>query len=213
MDEEMLSEEIVPDQEQNNEVEENSSGVKNFVLILYPDSTSYDFSSVISKLKDAFNQYAYIPHDKCIDDLGEVKKLHYHIVGKTNNQTSTHSIAKKLGIQENYVQIAKAYKRAVRYLAHVDNPEKFQYDIGDITANWDYRTYFAKEISEKKQAVIIKFVLNSWGVTLEQVVRYCLENNLYSELRRGYSIIRDLVKERNEFMKAMREKEKESKGE
>ena len=55
-------------------------GIKDrkFQGILYPDSESYRCDDVLNVLKSTFPEFAYILHDKDVDENGELKKPHIH---------------------------------------------------------------------------------------------------------------------------------------
>lgn len=44
--------------------------------VLYPDSESYCCDDVLNILKSTFPEFAYILHDKDVDENGELKKPH-----------------------------------------------------------------------------------------------------------------------------------------
>ena len=50
---------------------------RTFLGVLYPDSESYDCASVLDRLSDVFEEWAYITHDMDTEEDGEVKKAAY----------------------------------------------------------------------------------------------------------------------------------------
>ena len=44
---------------------------RTFLGVLYPDSESYDCSSVLARLSEVFDEWAYVTHDMDTDDNGE----------------------------------------------------------------------------------------------------------------------------------------------
>lgn len=78
----------------------------------------------------------------CNPDSGEVKKEHYHVMimfegVKTEEQVK--AIFDKIGgVGIEYVQSIRGY---ARYLCHMDNPEKAQYNPSDVVEGGgaDYR--------------------------------------------------------------------------
>lgn len=89
-------------------------------------------------LKERVKEYkfwAYIDHipDKGLED--EDKHFHTHYMINSVGSRSVKQIAENLDIPSNFVQLVR-YKRAYgRYFIHLDNPEKVQYKIEDITSN------------------------------------------------------------------------------
>ena len=72
---------------------------RKFELVLYPDSTSYDCQTVLSKACAYFNEWAYILHDKDLDENGQPKKPHFHFYGKSSGSPLTpQGVASRLGV-------------------------------------------------------------------------------------------------------------------
>lgn len=98
-----------------------------FFILLYPDSTSYDINDVFFELR-GFKEYAYILHKPESDELKE----HYHLFIHLDNACTCEAISKRLGIPVNHIKYVKSMRACLRYLSHVDYPEKIQYDFHDI---------------------------------------------------------------------------------
>lgn len=181
---------------------------RTFSVLLYPDSTDYSCDTVISALDKTFEQWAYILHDSDVwlgdDDAvksgkyleGEHKKDHIHIVGRCSNPLPLSTISNKLGIAENFIEFGKGtFKKAVRYLLHLDHENKYQYDKTDITSNFDCSQYLGI-LSNTEQAKHIFDVICGSGITgKRELLQYCLDNGLYSEYCRGYRIWVDIMNE------------------
>lgn len=86
---------------------------------------------------------ACIMHDKDEDELGNLKTNHYHLVVQLNSQcrlrTFLNFIIDKFHCNENQVSIEKcsSIEMQTRYLIHLDDFDKFQYDVNDIVSNND----------------------------------------------------------------------------
>lgn len=101
-------------------------------FIVYPESVRSDF---IEYLVDLGCCFAVSPlHDKDINPTGEEKKPHYHIIvqfeGPTTYKNVNEVICEPLNatIPKKVLSLRAYY----RYLAHLDNPEKYQYNVSDI---------------------------------------------------------------------------------
>lgn len=83
---------------------------------------------------DNIRFWAFILHDKDIDNNGAVKTPHYHIVVKFyspyGKNTIINAFAKDLMINKNIigVQIVRSLVSITRYLSHSDSPEKYRYN-------------------------------------------------------------------------------------
>ena len=91
--------------------------------------------------EDFIDYYAFILHDRDVNDEGEIKTPHYHIVLKCNSRYAKESIitdfAKNLKINRVCVKV-KAYHDicgAVQYLVHQNDKDKFQYDRSEIVSS------------------------------------------------------------------------------
>lgn len=89
-----------------------------------------------------FNEYAFIKHDKDIFDSGELKHVHYHIVGnaKYKSRLSTHlnrivdcfELSNAFGVEIDKYQ---SLIGSIQYLIHKNDKDKYQYDIKQIVSN------------------------------------------------------------------------------
>lgn len=100
-----------------------------------------DQNNRITKLlDDEFKsvRYAYIKHDKdCDKETGEIVPVHYHYYIEYEGPRSITTISNYLDIPDYMVQIVHDKVGILRYLTHIDNPEKAQYSLDDINCNFD----------------------------------------------------------------------------
>ena len=100
---------------------------KEYAFILYPESCSSDWLSVITGLQQPF---FWILHDKDLNPDGSPKKPHYHIMIMFDNPRSENSL-RKLSIRcggNGHLSELISRRGYARYLCHLDNPEKHRYD-------------------------------------------------------------------------------------
>lgn len=133
-----------------------------FALVLYDDTDSYCFEDVLRNIK-TYKNYAYIKHDKDIKEDNTVKKSHYHCILKLDNACTISALSKRLDIPTNYIQNVRNERTMVRYLIHLDDPLKAQYDKNDIVASPVYSRYVNKcfehiESEEEQLSKIYTFV-------------------------------------------------------
>lgn len=92
--------------------------------IVWKDSDSYDSDEIIKNIQEQFSdkntQFAFILHDKDIDVDGNVKKLHYHIAFKFQNERSVRSICKKLDVKPKDLPIGTYddWDETLAYMLH-----------------------------------------------------------------------------------------------
>ena len=176
----------------------NENKSRLFLGVLYPDSESYDCASVLERLSDVFEEWAYITHDMDTDENGEVKKPHIHWVGKLANAALLSTVAggRKLGVPENSVEYCKNWKYAVRYLVHKDSPEKFQYSPDSVCSNFEIGPVLDRAQCEiVKVKMIRQYILDTQCTSATQLLDWCIENNCWSEYRRSFAIWSCIMRE------------------
>lgn len=117
---------------------------RNWTTIFYPEDLPDDW---IEQLNNLHFKWVQSPlHDQDVNPDGKPKKVHYHVlllfdVVKTEKQI-TDMLKEIYGESESgsIIGVAKPEKvtdrgALVRYFAHMDNPEKAQYDIADIVGH------------------------------------------------------------------------------
>lgn len=141
---------------------------RNFATIIYPDSAAKDWQEQLAAL--------HVPvlisplHDRDVNPDGEHKKAHRHILIMYPNpkdyDTQVKPIFQKIGaVGRESVSSTRGY---ARYLCHLDNAEKAQYDPKDIIAlgGADYSAITRLQ-SDVRQATM-------------DIMRWCSTNQIYS---------------------------------
>lgn len=131
-------------------------------IMQYEEFLSEDkIKSVLENYK-SIEKYAYIKHDKDIDENGVMKKPHFHIVLKLKTPVPLVQVAVWFGIATQYVEIPKgqnAFIQCVQYLTHESASQqaknKHRYDDSEVKANFDFRQLI-DEYEEKKLNSSIK---------------------------------------------------------
>lgn len=110
-------------------------------IIAYPDSLPDNWNDYLDEMHV---EIIVSPlHDKDVNANGEIKKPHYHIVfifSSVKSFSQVSEIAEELNAARPMKQDSK--RGIVRYLCHLDNPSKAQYDEADIMCfgGADYRS-------------------------------------------------------------------------
>lgn len=84
---------------------------------------------------------AVIKHDNDIDDVGNVKTVHYHVVIQFDSvcrlRTCIDYFVRLFNCNPNQVSCEKCTSMVMqtRYLIHLDDFDKYQYDMWDIETN------------------------------------------------------------------------------
>ena len=104
--------------------------------------------------KDCIRDYAYILHDKDINDK-EAVVAHYHIAIRFNNSYDTKNIAEWFGVAENFVSKIKGrWSDMLKYLIHENAPTKFQYNENEVVSNFDWTVEKDKNGDNRKNEII-----------------------------------------------------------
>lgn len=126
-----------------------------WTAIVYPESAPNDWRDIL----DAEHiEWAESPlHDCDINPgTGEVKKAHWHIVLAFEGKKSYEQVCDILAqINAPVPQRCHALKGAVRYFAHLDNPEKFQYPASKIVGHggFDVRAALAPTSAQRYELI------------------------------------------------------------
>lgn len=119
---------------------------RTYIFVLYKDSESYDYDEVINILKGYCKYYAYIEHKA---EKNETKD-HTHVIIHFDNPKYADTVSKKLNLPSNYLQIPLSTRGCIRYLTHIDYPEKIQYDLQFMIISKSYlKTVFNAYDDEK----------------------------------------------------------------
>jgi len=110
----------------------NADGrTRNWTFILYPESAPTDWKDI---LQEMHIEVIISPlHNKDTNPDGEIKKAHYHVLlmfPSVKSYQQVLDITKQLNA--SVPQQARSAKGVVRYMLHLDNPEKYQYEQKDI---------------------------------------------------------------------------------
>ena len=118
---------------------------RNFMVLLYKDTKSYDFTDVLFNIH-SLKYYAYIEHTPEIDE----KKSHFHVFIHLDTATTEQALSKRLGVPINYIQYIKNVRGGCRYLTHIDYPEKIQYSIDNVKVSSLFQRKFLKNFEDIK---------------------------------------------------------------
>ena len=93
--------------------------------------------------KRCIDKYARIIHDRDVDiETGRKVDEHIHIVLHFDSPQHVDNIAKWFNVSPNFVNRIKGrFVDCVKYLTHANAPQKYQYDIEDVVANFDVLEY------------------------------------------------------------------------
>lgn len=108
-----------------------------WTVIVYEDSAPENWREIVAGLHVPY--WISPLHDKDLDEHGERKKPHYHVVLKFG-QNAKKSVKQVQAISDMLSGVKVIYEKCavpdlsgmVRYLVHYDDPAKAEYSIDDI---------------------------------------------------------------------------------
>lgn len=108
--------------------------VRNWTFVLYEDSSPDNWRDILDEMHIEWIESPW--HDKDINGNGEPKKKHKHILLLFPGKKSYEQIKEITdSVNSPIPERCHNARSMVRYMAHLDNPEKAQYQVSDIIAH------------------------------------------------------------------------------
>ena len=128
--------------------------VRLWSAVVYPESAPEGWRDT---LDDLHIEWVEGPlHDRDVDGNGEVKKPHWHILFLFEGPKSFEQVrAITDELHAPIPQRCHAIKGAVRYMAHLDNPEKYQYPVSEIRGHGGFDVAAALVPTSSQRVVLI----------------------------------------------------------
>lgn len=150
------------------EKKKNGSGrTRNFATVVYPESAPEGWQDIlVSQFIPAFISPL---HNEDLNPTGEKKKEHYHVILMFDSVKTVEQAQEVFdligGVGCEKVQSIRGY---ARYLCHLDNPEKAQYQVDDVRAlcGADYSSIIGL-VTDKYKAI-------------DEIMDFCDDNNIFS---------------------------------
>lgn len=183
-----------------------------FQCLLYPDNMEH--VKVLSVIESNY-EFAYITHDldlkesdELYDDSDRYKKTHVHCILFFNNATTAGALSKKLGLDMRFIQPVMNIKASLRYLCHIDNTDKAQYDpLSVVTSSSVISSKLNNALSSGKDrrnncrvvresetvSQILNYILDHKIQCMPELTQYIISNNYWDVYRRNYYIIKEYV--------------------
>lgn len=127
-----------------------------WACIVYPESAPTNWRSI---LDDEHIEWAESPlHDSDVNEgTGELKKAHWHIVLAFDGKKSFDQVSSLVApLNGTLPQVCHSLKGSVRYFAHLDNPEKFQYSPSDIIGHGGFDVSSALAPNSAQRYLLIR---------------------------------------------------------
>lgn len=140
---------------------------RNFATVVYPESAPQGWKKILEE--ERIPALISPLHELDCNADGEVKKAHYHILVKFAGKKSPEQVQ---AIFEKFggvgCETVNSFRSYARYLCHLDNPEKAQYNVNDVVSlnGIDYLEEIGTPADKYK--------------AIRQMIKYCRENSVYS---------------------------------
>lgn len=173
---------------------------RTWTFIVYPESVPNNWRELLDSYHIPWVESPL--HDKDVDPDGTIKKPHWHVILMFNGKKSYEQI-KEITDRLNAPVPQKTAnpKGLVRYLIHMDNPEKYQYNREGIICHGgaDIDQYFEMSSSSRERVLwdIMQFIRNEEITSYSAFIGYCQDTDnreWFSIATRYYTLaIRTLI--------------------
>lgn len=153
-----------------------------WTFIVYPESAPKNWRDLLDSQHVAWVESPL--HDQDINPDGTKKKPHWHIIFFYEGKKSYEQVKALTDMVSAPIpQKVPSPKGLVRYLVHLDNPEKFQYKREDIKCHCgaDIETYFELSMSARNVVLrdLMEFISESEIDNFDDLVMYCIRQKEY----------------------------------
>lgn len=169
---------------------------RNWCAVVYPDSAPDNWKEILDSLNVKWTCSPL--HDKDVDDDGQLKKAHWHIVVCFSGNKSFEQVVEDVTepLHCPIPQICRDVRSSVRYFIHKDHPHKFQYDKKDIETygGFDIGDVFSFSKSEKLDLLkeVIEFIRDEDIIEYYELVNYAMlerPDDWFPLITEGYTIM------------------------
>lgn len=152
-----------------------SKRTRNFASVVYPESAPENWQEILAE--EFIPAFISPLHDQDINPTGEAKKPHYHVIlmfdGVKTTEQAREIFDKIGGVGCEVINSIRGY---ARYLCHMDNPEKAQYEPDRVRSlcGADYVAVVGL-VTDKYKAIdeIMDFCDDNGITSYRDLMRYC----------------------------------------
>lgn len=145
----------------------SSCRTRNFATVVYPESAPENWQEILAQ--EFIPAFISPLHNQDINPGGEPKKEHYHVI-LTFDSVKTVEQAREVFDRIGGVgcEVVKSIRGYCRYLCHLDNPDKAQYNVDEVRSlcGADYNHIIGLACDKYK--------------AIREMIQYCKDNKVYS---------------------------------
>jgi len=152
---------------------------KTWNVIVYPDSAPENWKEMLVE-QGVFFVCSPL-HDLDVLPTGEIKKAHWHVfLSFTANKSFSQVLEITQMLNAPVPQKSKSTGGSIRYMIHIDSPDKVQYKKSDIEVygNIDIEQYFRISSGERYELIreMIEFVRDNEIEEIQDLIDYSMIN-------------------------------------
>lgn len=158
---------------------------RNYSVVFYPENLDNDFFETLEKcqVKCVLSPL----HDKDCNEMGEIKKAHYHFIFCFDSVKEPYQayefICSNFGEDSfSIIQKVSSMCASVRYLAHLDceDDKKYKYSVDDIKAfnGFNLNKYLYSEVDKVATIKKIRAIIKDYDfIYFDDLFQYAEDNN------------------------------------
>lgn len=194
---------------------------RSWAAVVYPESAPENWRDILDQLHIEWAESPLHNLDTN-ESTGELKKAHWHIVLCFDGKKSFDQVKAILDeIHAPIPQVCHSMRGAIRYMAHLDNPEKHQYSLDQIVPHGgiDIKGLLAPTATERNAIVkdICAYIRKNDLTELEDVMNIAMDDreDWWSILNSGslYVVKNYLASKRHRYDALNEQKQREAEAE
>ena len=152
---------------------------RHWTFVLYPESAPANWRDILDEVMTPWVESPL--HEFDVNPTGEIKKPHWHILISFEGKKSFEQMCSLIEpLNCPIPQIAHNAKGVVRYMAHLDNPEKFQYSTSAIIGHCgaDVADYLKPSSACRYELIreMMIYVRDTQITEFQDLVDYAMQN-------------------------------------
>ena len=155
----------------------------------------------MEEIPTQFPSAVWITHDCDVNpETGEQNKEHVHYVIYFTNESYKSRITKSFQWYKDinrFVKPAKDLRDRIRYLLHLDNPDKYQYPVSYLCGNVEaYKKYVdAKKTEEEDVQKILLLLKYKTPNSITDLLQQVIDMGVYATYRRNSYVFNQILAE------------------
>lgn len=159
---------------------EKDTRTRNWTFVLYPESAPEQWRDVLDELHTEWIESPL--HEFDTNPTGEIKKAHYHILVMFGGVKSFEQVQECIApLNCPIPQRCHNVRSMVRYMAHLDNPEKHQYSPGMIIGHGgvDPADYMRPSAAQRYDLIreMCKYIGENHICEFQDLMDYCMQEH------------------------------------